>query len=373
MMNFENILVSNPGRIAVDELDDIRTAIDLVITSGQFIGGKFVKNFEDEFSEYLGAHQNVISTACGQDALQLALTSLEIESNSLVVVPPNDGGFSAVATRASGLRPMVIDVNEQGLITLDEILAIPDNVRKEIKAIVVTHLHGQVIDLREIVKWTSENNVWLVEDCSQAAGAESFGKKVGTFGDVASYSFYPTKNLGALGDGGAVVTKHHHLKIKIERLKNYGWTPKYYVLEDSGMNSRLDAIQAAILSARLKHLDGNNQIRIDIFKTYCENLQKTNFLSRNQKDFIAHHVVLMSPFRERLQELLNSHGVDSDIHYPFLNSQMPSFNKLAFIEIVQAKRLSEQVLTIPCYPTMNVDEINKVINALKTAEYSNVT
>lgn len=372
MINFEKILVSNPGRIAIDELNDISNAIDLVLASGQYVGGKFVKNFEDEFSEYLGVHQNVISTACGQDALQLALTSLEIESKGLVVVPPNDGGFSAVATRASGLRPVVIDVNQQGLITLDEVLAIPDNIRKEIKAIVVTHLHGQVIDLRELVQWTSENNVWLVEDCSQAAGAESFNKKVGTFGDIASYSFYPTKNLAALGDGGAVVTKHHYLKKKIERLKNYGWSPKYYVIEDSGMNSRLDAIQAAILSARLKYLDKNNQLRIDIFNTYCESLQNINFLSRNQKNFIAHHVVLISPLRERITELLNSHGVDSDVHYPFLNSQMPGLNNLDFIETEQAKKLSEQVLTIPCYPTMNVDEINRIVSALKTAEHSSV-
>jgi dTDP-4-amino-4,6-dideoxygalactose transaminase len=259
-----------------------------------------------------------------------------------------------------------MDVNlDTHVTTLAEVMRA---VKSGVKAVVVTHLYGLAIpEIAEIAKYCAANNIPLLEDCAQAHGAEINGKRVGAFGDAASFSFYPTKNLGALGDGGAVVTNHSAIAEKVQLLRQYGWVTKYKVGVAGGRNSRLDEIKAAILSEFLPDLDTANARRRDIAAAYSKDIKQANITlpSHSSTDYVAHLYIVRTPQRDSLRAHLQKNNIASDVHYPIPDYQQPvCSSRFANISLPNTEKLATEILTLPCYPEMTDTEVNYVITSI---------
>lgn len=344
---------------------DIKKATDRVIESGWLVLGPEVKRFEEAFAIYLGA-RICIGVANGTDALELALRALDVEAGSRVATVANAGMYTTTALLAIGAEPVFMDVNlESRNVELKEIERV---LGLGVRAVVVTHLYGlAVADIDAIAARCAERGVPLVEDCAQAHGATFKGRRVGTFGDVASFSFYPTKNLGALGDGGAVVTSSDAIAEKVKRLRQYGWNSKYKVEHAGGRNSRLDEIQAAILMVFLPHLDAENARRREIAARYGAGIRHPEVLlpSAASVDSVMHLYVVRSIAREALRAHLHECGVGSDVHYPIPDHRQPVFrDRFKGLSLENTERLAAEVLTLPCYPQMSNEEIDQVVAAV---------
>ena len=284
--------VAAPGRMDPEESQAVRAALDRAIAAGTFVGGHFVDAFEEQFAAEVLPGSRCVAVGNGQDALTLALQALDLPPGSRVLVPSNDGGFAANSVQALGLQPSQMDCAEDGLVGLDQVL---EAWSPQVSAVVVTHLHGLVVDTGAIQRWCHERGIRVLEDCSQAHGAPG----IGAGADASIFSFYPTKNLGALGDGGAVVTAEADVATRVRRLRHYGWGAKYRVETQGGRNSRLDSIQAAVLSARLPFLPGNNHLRRAVVSRYERCLPGRSFLTRADDSFVAHHAVLVDEDQRR--------------------------------------------------------------------------
>jgi len=355
-----NDLTSHIGtsRAAIDD------AIARVLDRGWLVLGPEVSAFEQACAAYVGV-RHCISVANGTDALELALRAVGVRRGDRVATVANAGMYTGTALLAIDAVPVFMDV------ALDSRVVTPDQIecaiRSEVKAIVVTHLYGQAVpDIAAIAKRCRKAGIALVEDCAQAHGAMIDGRQVGSFGDAGCFSFYPTKNLGALGDGGAVVTNRPDLAHYISRLRQYGWTEKYRV-EQAGRNSRLDEIQAAILSAFLPQLDGWNVRRRSIARQYAAEIvhpDVTHPLITGDST-VAHLYVVRCPARSQLREHLRTREIGTDIHYPIPDHRQPVFGAAyAAVELPNTEVLSKEVLTLPCYPEMSEADIRRVIDAV---------
>jgi len=236
------------------------------------------------------------------------------------------------------------------------------------KAVVVTHLYGLAVpDIKAIAAYCAAHKVALLEDCAQAHGAERDGQRVGTFGDASSFSFYPTKNLGALGDGGAVVTNSAAIAQRVAQLRQYGWSSKYCVELAGARNSRLDEMQAAILSEFLPHLDEGNARRREIAQRYRNEIQHTEVSHAQDAGLasVAHLYVIKSPKRDALQQHLRQAQIASDVHYPIPDYKQPVFGEqFAGLSLANTEQLASLILTLPCYPEMSDAEVGNVIAAV---------
>lgn len=343
----------------------IKASIDRVIASGWLVLGPEVKQFEESFAAYLGAC-HCVSLANGTDAIELALKSMGVGPGDRVATVANAGMYTTTAILAIGAEPyfMDVDIDTRGA-TLAEVTRA---VEAGIKAVVVTHLYGLAIpEIAQIAQYCTQNGVPLLEDCAQAHGSQVNGKRVGTFGDAASFSFYPTKNLGALGDGGAVVTCNPELAEKVGLLRQYGWTSKYRVEVAGARNSRLDEMQAAILSEFLPHLDEANARRREIAARYSTLIHHPNVALPQEggTDYVAHLYIIRSQQRDALREHLRKLKIASDVHYPIPDYRQPVFGeRFAEIHLQTTERLANEILTLPCYPEMNDEEINYIIAAV---------
>ena len=353
-----------PGRIDPAEWESIQSAIASVLASGIYIGGAEVANFENELAAFLGPELSAVSTGCGQDSLVLALLALELPAESWVITPPNDGGFSVLAVQESGLVPLVVDVDTQGLISIESLANIPQKLLARVSALIVTHLHGQMADIEAIVDWAKNLGIKVIEDCAQSIGAESGGKKAGSFGDAATFSFYPTKNLAALGDAGAVVTASPDLAANVREIKQYGWNPRYHLSRPKAMNSRMDTVQAAILSARFPFLDSNNKKRKEVFYRYVQAFPDYRFLGSNDSGFVVHHAVMVLEDRDGIAENLSRAGIGVDVHYPYLNNEMKGVVAVGNKDLPNARYLSQRIISLPCFPTITKTEVDFVIKVL---------
>ncbi|MCX7338843.1 MAG: DegT/DnrJ/EryC1/StrS family aminotransferase [Alphaproteobacteria bacterium] len=343
----------------------IRAAIDRVIDRGWVILGPEVKQFETSFAAYLGAH-HCISVANGTDAIELALKALEVNKGDCVATVANAGMYTTTALLAIGALPFFLDVDKM---THNTTLAEVERAIKEgAKAVVVTHLYGLAVpEIENIALLCRQNGVPLLEDCAQAHGAMMNGKRVGTFGDASSFSFYPTKNLGALGDGGAIVTNSSAVAEKISRLRQYGWTAKYRVEIPGARNSRLDEMQAAILLAFLPSLDSSNDRRREVAKQYNEKIHhpKIDVPGHHGNGYVAHLYVVRSQDRDSLRAHLQSLDIASDVHYPIPDYRQPVFGgHFSGTHLENTDCLASEVLTLPCYPEMTDREVDQVISAV---------
>ncbi len=344
---------------------DIRDVMDRVLKSGFLILGKEVAAFEAEFAAYTGATY-CIGVANGTDAIELALRSVGIGAGDLVATVANAGMYTTTAIQACAGQPFFIDVDKQNLMTTE------DEVRRAItagvKAVVITHLYGQVCPaIRSIASICIESGVKLVEDCAQAHGANIDNQYAGTYGDCASFSFYPTKNLGAMGDGGAVITNTNEIAVIIRSLRQYGWKERYNVGRSGGRNSRLDEIQAAILRLLLPQLEAENGTRRQIIKIYQDrivNRQIAN-LQRQQPGDAAHLYVIRTRYRESLKKWLEDQGIASAVHYPIPDHQQAVFDRqFKDVFLPETERACAEVVTLPCNPEMTENQVDKVICAV---------
>ncbi|MEO2173164.1 MAG: DegT/DnrJ/EryC1/StrS family aminotransferase [bacterium] len=267
---------------------------------------------------------------------------------------------------AAGAEPYFMDVDfETRCTTLAEVKRAIEN---EVKAVIVTHLYGLAIpEISQIAVCCAQKGVLLLEDCAQAHGAELENQKVGTFGDAACFSFYPTKNLGALGDGGAVVTNNSKLAEQIKLLRQYGWTRKYEVKLAGARNSRLDELQAAILSSFLPHLEAANARRREIAATYSEQIKHRGIRvpEKGGLNYVAHLYVVCSLKRNTLGEHLLASEIASDVHYPIPDYRQPVFDEcFADLNLENTERLAKEVLTLPCYPEMTDSQVAQVVHTV---------
>ncbi|MGL1886682.1 MAG: DegT/DnrJ/EryC1/StrS family aminotransferase [Reichenbachiella sp.] len=348
--------------------EEIKHAISNVLASGQYVLGNEVSQFEKTFGEYLGC-PTVVGVASGTDALQLALMSLELQPLDQVATVSFTATATVNAIVRSGLTPVFVDVREgNGLMDLDQLEGLlSKDANRRIKAVVVVHLYGNVVDMGLLLTICERYNVKLVEDCAQAHGAAYKGKKVGGFGDAAAFSFYPTKNLGGLGDGGAVVSNHASLSSKFKSWREYGWTKKHNS-EEVGMNSRLDEIQAAILNVKLKHLDIANAKRESIAQFYSAKIENEHMMRLSKGEHIAHvyhQFVLRSSNRNALIRHLESHEIGFQVHYPVPVHQQRAYASYAsFGEMKVSERLSSEVVSLPMFPTLAVEDQEKVVEVI---------
>lgn len=357
--------INNLSAKIAEHRQQINASIDRVMSSGLFVLGPEVTQFEQSFASYLGA-RHCVSLANGTDAIELGLKAMGVGTGDHVATVANAGMYTTTAMLAIGAEPYFMDVDlDTRNATLEEVTRA---VKEGVNAVVVTHLYGLAIpEIARIAEYCAQNDVLLLEDCAQAHGAQVNGKMVGTFGDAGSYSFYPTKNLGALGDGGAVVTNDPNIAEKITSLRQYGWTSKYEVQLLGARNSRLDEMQAAILSDFLPHLDNANSRRREIAIRYSSLICQPDIVVplNDGADYVAHLYVVRSKKRDLLREYLRNLNIGSDIHYPIPDHRQPAFaRRFSKICLENTERLAEEVLTLPCYPEMNNDEVDCVIKAV---------
>ncbi len=343
---------------------DLATPVLSVLKSHWYILGKEVTSFEEEFSNYVGTDY-CISVANGSDALELALRGLNINCGARVVTVANAGFYSSTAIHAVGATPVYVDIDPISL-TLCPISLIKA-IETKPSAIIVTHLYGQLANIEEIVRIASAAGIPVLEDCAQSHGASRNGKQAGSFGTIACFSFYPTKNLGALGDGGAIVTNDSLLATKIRQLRQYGWSQKYQVAIPGGRNSRLDEMQAAILRVKLPHLDNWNAQRRSIAKRYNEAFSglELQLPSSVGEDYVGHLYVVRVKDRARFIAALKQKMIGADIHYPIADHHQPAYAIDSPLSMKETELACETVVSLPCFPGLTVDEVSRVIDAVK--------
>lgn len=362
-----------PDTIALNDLkrhteslaDELRAAAERVLARGWFVLGPEVEAFEREFAAYCGAGQ-CVALANGTEALELALRAVGVGPGDQVATVANAGGYSTTAIRALGGLPVYVEIDPAQLTMSPAALAMA--VTPHLRAIVVTHLYGRMADMPALLRAAGQLGIPIVEDCAQAHGAALDGRRAGTWGAIGCYSFYPTKNLGALGDGGAIVTQDAGLAQSVRFLRQYGWHGKYHSSVPGGRNSRLDEIQAAFLRAKLPHLDAWNNRRRAIASVYDQGLAAIDERLPAQRgpDDVAHLYVIRSNQREALQAALAAAGIASAVHYPIADYLQPSCQDLGLkpgvLPVTEAA--CAQVLSLPCYPELRDDEIQRVIAAM---------
>ena len=345
---------------------DLTDAFNEVMRSGIFIKGKKLNEFEEDFASFCGA-KYAVGCGNGLDAITLTLRALNIKEGDEVIVPSFTFIATALAVVYAGAKPVFVDVDRVSC-NID-ISKIEAAITLKTKAIIPVHLYGQLADMTRIKAIAQKHNLKIIEDCAQAHGASRGGKQAGTFGHAGTYSFYPGKNLGALGDGGAIVTDEYDLKEKVEALANYGSKIKY--LHDyAGVNSRLDELQAAFLKVKLKTLDKVTKFRRGIAKKYCERLNHKDMVfpvyPEEEASHVWHVFAIKTERRAALQKYLGDNGIGTLIHYPIPMFEQKSLQYLNYNakQFPVAKSLSDSVLSLPLYYGMTEPELNYVVHAV---------
>jgi dTDP-4-amino-4,6-dideoxygalactose transaminase len=344
---------------------EIREAIDRVLASGRFILGDEVKQFEEEFARYCGT-QFAIGTSCGTTALHLALRSCGVGVGDEVITTPHTFIATAEAIGHCGAKPVFVDVDtETGNIDAGRVAAA---ITPATKAIVVVHLYGQPAEMDAILGVARSHKVAVIEDCAQAHGATFRGKRVGGFGDAGCFSFFPAKNLGALGDAGMIVTNNEAVARTCRLLSDHGRESKYvHVVE--GYNYRIDALQAAVLRAKLNHLDEWNRARRERAGLYRRLLRApgvTLLREGEHTQSVYHLFVIRAERRDELREFLNQHRVETGIHYPIPLHLQPAYKHLGYRQgdFPGAEALARDVLSLPLHPQLPPETIEHICNLM---------
>ncbi len=360
----QKIALNDLKRHASAHREELMQAMARVVDRGWFIHGPELESFESEFAAYCGV-THAVGVANGTDAIELALRALDVGAGDHVVVAANAGMYATTALRAIGAVPVFADVDENHLVlTAATIEAV---ITKATRAVIVTHLFGRMADMTRIRALTDRAGIALIEDCAQAHGARQGGRNAGAWGDAASFSFYPTKNLGALGDAGLVTCADAAVAQRVRRLRQYGWDRKYVAVEGPARNSRLDELQAAVLRAKLPWLLTWNARRCEIARRYAAVAHHAlRHPDVTGEDYVAHLYVVRSQARESLRQHLTAHGIASDVHYPLLDTQQPVLADLVATAapLPNSSAAALQVLSLPCYPELTDAEVQQVCAAL---------
>jgi len=345
--------------------DDIDNAISDVISSSAFIKGKYVEKFEEDFAEYVGI-KYCIGVGNGTDAIEIAIEALNLPKNSEILVPANSFIATAEAVTRTGHEVVFCDCNHYNYDI--DLIDIKQKITKRTAAIIVVHLHGYPSAMTDILKIAKENKIKVIEDCAQAHGAKYENKHVGTFGDIATFSFFPGKILGAYGDGGAIVTNNRELDERCRMISNHGRILKYNH-EFEGRNSRLDGLQAAILSVKLTHLDEWITHRNKLAKMYKSKLEKLVGLPFIHHDRIhAYHLfVIKTDFRDELKTYLKTFNIETGVHYPNSLPQLPAYKYLNQTESCKFTNLyADKMLSLPIHENMVEEDVIFVSNNIET-------
>ncbi len=353
-------------RMPADLQAQIEKAFKEVLNSGWYALGPQVARFETAFSDYCGVPY-AIGVANGTDALQLALLGLGIGEGDYVATAANAGGYATHAIFSAHAQPRYAEIEPDTLTISASTLQSLD--WQGVKALIVTHLYGLMAPMPEIIELAARHGVAVIEDCAQAHGALLDGRKSGFWGEVGCFSFYPTKNLGALGDGGAVVTSDAELAGRIRQLRQYGWKSKYNATLEHGRNSRLDEVQAALLMEKLPRLDGWNDRRREVARQYASAIIHPEVLHPAILDerYVAHLYVIRTRHRESLQRHLGVCGIPCDIHYPIPDYRQPSLIRhFRGFSLPKTEAACAEVLTLPCFPEMTNEEVGQVVDAVNS-------
>ena len=363
----EPILFLNLERENKRHASEFKEAVSRVIDSGWYILGDEKGKFEKDFAAYCGT-KHCVGVGNGLDAIRLILMGYMVqgivEEGDEVIIPANSFIATALAVSQCGLKPIFVDCDIHTY-NIDPALILK-KISSKTKAIIAVHLYGQVAAMDELKIIAKQFNLKLVEDAAQAHGAIYEGQKVGGLADAAAFSFYPVKNLGALGDAGSVTTNDDSLAEIVRALSNYGSDDKY-IHKYRGLNSRLDEMQAAILSVRLKFLDGDNKRRIEIARYYSKNIKNTEIilpLIANDGSHVFHLYVIRSLQRDKLYRYLLDNGIYTQIHYPLSIHKQEAYSKLKNIVIPVAECLQEEVLSLPLYPSLKNEEMHRIVEIL---------
>ncbi|MBI2424699.1 MAG: DegT/DnrJ/EryC1/StrS family aminotransferase [Candidatus Hydrogenedentes bacterium] len=354
-------------RIQTGELEgELTNAIQRVLTRGWFVQGEEVSAFERDFAQYLGA-AHAVGVASGTDAIQLALMALGVGAGDEVITVANTCVPTVSAIVSAGARPVLVDVCDDTL-TLDP-AGLAAALTPKTRAIVPVHLYGHPCDMDAIVAFAAEHGLVVVEDCAQAHGARYKGRLCGTLGHAAAFSFYPSKNLGALGDGGAVVTGDAAVAARLRMLRNYGEAERY-THTMHGVNSRLDEIQAAVLRVKLPHLEEWNAHRKILAAIYREELKDLSVRCPFEADWAqsCHHLFpIRCADRDRVQEALRARGVQTLIHYPIPIHLQPAYSCLGYARgrFPVSEAAADAVLSLPLHSELDEENVGEVCRRLR--------
>jgi len=345
----------------------IKAAVARVLDSGVYILGNEVESFEREFADYC-AMGHAIGVASGTDALILGLRALDIGPGDEVITVSHTAVATAAAVLATGATPVLVDV-DPNFYTIDP-SRIEEALNPRTKAIIAVHLYGQAADLDALAAIAKRRGLRLIEDCAQAAGARYGNRPVGGIGDIACFSFYPTKNLGAIGDGGMVITADAALASRVRRLRQYGWDETREI-EAPGLNSRLDPLQAAILHAKLPQLDADNERRAAIAKAYEQGLAGLPLAmpaARRHTQHAYHLYVIACDDRDALAKHLGADQIGCAVHYPVPVHLQKGYAERAIVPkhgLPVTARLAGRILSLPIYPELSAENVERVITSLR--------
>lgn len=351
----------------IEKYHDVFLAVcNRVLSSSNLVLGEENQKFESAFADYLGV-KHVISVANGSDALELALVAFDLPPGSEVGLTANCGGYSTGAILKNGLAPVYCDVDvKTSLPTLDSIASL---IKSGVKAIIATHLYGYAIpEIVKISELCKSSGVLLLEDCAQSHGSKIDGRSTGTFGDAACFSFYPTKNLGSMGDAGAVATNIDAIAQKVRSLRTYGWTDKYEINLKNGRNSRMDEVHAAFLLEILPHLDDENLRRREIANRYLKEINSREVALNHDLNasYVAHLFVVQCEQRSKFMSHLAKLEIDTRINYPVPDHLQKAWQGLFRVnsKLTATEFLAQTIVSLPCHPYMMEKDVTRVISAV---------
>lgn len=372
MSNLNQVPVNDLTRWDSDDLKHVTAAMSEVAHSGYFMLGAKTKALEALLGKITDG-KHAVGCANGTDALVLALLGLGIQAGDHVATVANAGGYATGAVLRIGAIPVLVDVDgataQMSAESLKQVFAeVPT-----VKAIIVTHLYGLMADIMQLSKMASSHGAVVVEDCAQSIGASSNGRNAGAWGDAATFSFYPTKNLGCLGDGGAVAFSDLACAVIAREIAQYGWSSRYVVSRDSGINSRLDEIQAAILLARMPALTANNSRRRSIIARYSQSLSPDRqMIWANDETFVGHLAVVTTPYRKVDVEKLAAANISTGVHYPIADHMQPAWQKyFVGVSLPNTEIVTRSIVTLPCFPLLTDVEVGRVCDVLSTLNSAN--
>lgn len=345
---------------------EIDEAILSTLESGHFILGLQVTKFEESVALYLGVN-HAIGLASGTDALVIALRALNIGTDDEVIIPAYTFFATAGTVMSVGAKPVFVDV-DPWTYQID-VSKIKSAITSKTKAIIPVHLYGHPSEMVPILEIARKYDLKVIEDNAQGFGAEYLGKKTGAIGDIGCLSFFPTKNLGAYGDGGAVVTNDPALAERMRMLRTHGWKKKYYS-EEVGYNSRLDALQAAILQAKFPYLDSWNEKRRELSKRYNEHLAPLGIVTPVEREWakhVYHLYIIRSSKRDELQAFLKHKGIASEVYYPLPPHLSIPCRKFGYKEgdFPHAEKAAKETLALPLYPELTLEQQDEVIETVR--------
>jgi dTDP-4-amino-4,6-dideoxygalactose transaminase len=351
----------------------IKEALCRVLESGVYLHGDETKGFESEFAHYVGARV-CLGVGSGTQALYLALRCFDVGPGDEVIMPAHTATASLAAVALTGARAVLVDVDAESF-TLD-VEAVKKAWAPQTKAIMPVHLYGHPAKMDVLMAFAREKNLRVVEDCAQAHGAEFAGQQVGSFGDIGCFSFYPTKNLGAFGDAGALVFREDAFVEKAKALREYGWKEKFKS-ELPGVNARMDELHAAVLRVKLKSLNKDNACRREIAKMYSKGLKELDLMLpqiATNSTHVFHQYVVRSVRRDALRSFLHDKGIGSGVHYPYGLHQQPGFNDSIRVSgsLACTERMLSDIVSLPMYPELSEEDVRCVIDAIHAFYYEGV-